>query len=94
MAIVTTELNEAESKMDPQKVLGGACRLLGEIVETFIMSNDVYEPLTDGVQEKCFISKSYDGTGHFQSAAVNILSIYKRLTGKDLVLTTPTEEDE
>ena len=79
--------------MEPQKVLGGACRLLGDIVESFAQTSDIYEPLTDGTQDRTFITKSYDGTGNFQSAAVNILNIYKRMTGKDLVLTTPEPEE-
>jgi RAB protein geranylgeranyltransferase component A len=39
------------------------------------------EPVTDGVDNHCFISKSYDATSHFETAANDVLSLYKRITG-------------
>ena len=43
--------------------------------------SDLLEPVADGVSDKCFISKSYDATSHFETAANDILSLYKRITG-------------
>ena len=39
------------------------------------------EPVTDGVENHCFISKSYDATSHFETAANDVLSLYRRITG-------------
>ena len=43
---------------------------------------DLLEPRTDGCENRCFISKSYDATSHFETAANDILNLYKRITGK------------
>lgn len=40
-------------------------------------------PLSD----KCFISKGYDATSHFETTVEDVLSMYRRITGKDLDLT-------
>lgn len=86
LVIISTEMNEAESQMEPARVLQPALRILGPVVESFTSVNDVFEPLSDGQTDKCFISRSYDGTSHFQSAAQNILAIYKLVTGEELDL--------
>lgn len=40
--------------------------------------------MTDGRTDKCFISKSYDATSHFETAANDVLSLYHRITGTEL----------
>jgi Rab GDP dissociation inhibitor len=37
--------------------------------------------------DKCFISKGYDATSHFETTVEDVLEMYKRITGKDLDLT-------
>ncbi|KYR02420.1 Rab GDP dissociation inhibitor alpha [Tieghemostelium lacteum] len=83
IAIVSTTV-ETEN---PEKELEPAYNLLGPIVEKFVSVTDFYEPITDGTQDKCFISKSYDATSHFETTCADVMDIYKRITGKDLVLT-------
>jgi Rab GDP dissociation inhibitor len=45
---------------------------------------DLLEPVGDGTQDNCFISKSYDATSHFETAADNVLSLYRRITGTEI----------
>jgi len=82
VAIVSTTVETEE----PLKELKPALDLLGPIAEQFVSVVDTYEPLTDGTKDKVFISSSYDATSHFETTCLDIFDIYKRITGKDLVL--------
>ena len=44
----------------------------------FVKVYDLFEPLSDGREDKTFISKSYDATTHFESVADDVLSLYER----------------
>eukprot|EP01132_Coremiostelium_polycephalum_P007691 gene7691-9461_t len=77
----TVETNEPEKELQP------AFNLLGPILEKFTSVSDFYEPIVDGTTDKCFISTSYDATSHFETTCNDVMSIYKRITGTDLVLT-------
>jgi Rab GDP dissociation inhibitor len=48
----------------------------------------------DGKRNACFISKSYDAASHFESAAVDVLNMYERLTGETLVLNISPDDEE
>lgn len=71
---------------DPVQELKPALDLLGPIQEQFVSISDTYEPLSDGRSDKVFITTSYDATSHFETTVQDVLDIYKRVTGKDLVL--------
>ncbi len=45
-------------------------------------------PFTVGTANKLFISKTYDATSHFETAITDVLDIYRRIMGKELVLTS------
>jgi Rab GDP dissociation inhibitor len=47
----------------------------------------LYEPVASGHEDSCFISKSYDATSHFETAANDVLSLYERITGTQLDMT-------
>lgn len=94
LAIISMELDEKEASVDPKRLFGGALKLLGPVLDTCVLPSTLYVPKSDGQDDKCFISESYDGTGHFQSAAQNILSLYQRITGTDLVLTNGQADAE
>jgi len=82
---------------DPVKELKPALDILGPIVEQFVSVTDSYEPLSDGTQDKVFISTTYDATSHFETTCEDVMHIYKRVTGKDLVLKPkehPQEEQQ
>jgi len=83
--IVETENPEAE--------LAGAIKLLGKIDEKFFCVRDMFVPTDDGSKSKVFISKSFDPETHFQESCEDILSTYKRITGKDMDLTPPKKEE-
>lgn len=90
VAICSTTVETA----NPIQELAPAFALLNPIVEQFISVVDTFEPLEDGTKDKCFISKSYDATSHFETTCLDILDIYKRITGKDLVLKPKEQQEE
>ena len=47
----------------------------------------MYAPSADGTKDQVFISDSFDPTSHFETAITDVMNIYKRITGSDLVLT-------
>jgi len=93
LAIISMEMDEKEAQADPQKLFGGAMRLLGPIVDFIAMPSTLYAPASDGKSDNCFISNSYDGTSHFQSAARNVLDLYEKITGRELVLTNGEDQE-
>jgi len=54
---------------------------------------DTYEPTDDGTKDKCFVSTSYDATSHFETTCLDVMDIYRRITGKEVDL-TPKEQPE
>jgi len=89
IAICSTTVETA----DPVKELKPALDILGPIVDQFVSIVDTYEPLSDGTNDKVFISTSYDATSHFETTCEDVLDIYRRVTGKALVL-KPKEHPE
>lgn len=83
IAIVSTVVETA----DPEKEIKVAFDLLNPIEEKFISITDVKEPISNGKDDNCYISKSYDASSHFQTTSLDVLDMYKRITGKDLDLT-------
>jgi Rab GDP dissociation inhibitor len=57
---------------------------LKSFYNSFDSVTDLLEPVTDGRTDHCFISKSYDATSHFETAADDVLSLYTRITGHEL----------
>jgi len=71
---------------DPRAELKVAVDLLGPVQETFYSIVDTYEPTSDGRKDKVFITSSYDATSHFETTVQDVLDVYRRLTGEDLVM--------
>jgi len=72
---------------NPQAELEPGIKVLGKgIIEKFYSVTDLFEPTSDGTQDKIFISKSFDQTSHFETTCDDILDMYKRITGKELDL--------
>jgi len=90
VAIVSTTVETS----DPVKELKPALDLLGPIAEQFVSVVDTFDPVEDGKKDKAFISKSYDATSHFETTCQDVLDLYKRITGKDLVLKPKEPEAE
>eukprot|EP01027_Heterolobosea_sp_BB2_P025629 GEZU01039334.1.p2 GENE.GEZU01039334.1~~GEZU01039334.1.p2 ORF type:complete len:444 (+),score=192.55 GEZU01039334.1:117-1448(+) len=79
IALVSTQVETDK----PEDELKPGLELLGPIEEKFYSVSDTYEPISDGSQDKVYISKSYDATSHFESVGDDILDMYKRITGQD-----------
>eukprot|EP00299_Pterocystis_sp_00344_P015034 c7489_g1_i1.p1 GENE.c7489_g1_i1~~c7489_g1_i1.p1 ORF type:complete len:449 (+),score=84.37 c7489_g1_i1:47-1393(+) len=71
---------------DPIAELQPGLDLLGPILEKFPSVSDFNEPVDDGQADRVFISKSFDQTTHFETTCLDIMEMYKRITGKDLDL--------
>lgn len=80
IAIVSTSM-EGD---DPNQELAHGLALLGNILQSFTTVANTYEPVADGSEDNCFISASFDGSSHFENDVADMLSLYKRVTGKDL----------
>jgi len=91
IAIVSTTVETG----DPEKEIQVALNLINPIEEKFISISEVKEPLASGKEDNIFISKTYDASSHFQTTSLDVLDMYKRITGKDLDLTPkPKAPDE
>lgn len=94
IAIVSTTV-ETDNPLEEVKP---GLEMLGNILEQFVYILDTYEPIDDGKNDGVFISKSYDATSHFESAAKDIINIYERITGekfdwKKMKVPGPEEEE-
>eukprot|EP01090_Pellita_catalonica_P000967 TRINITY_DN106_c0_g1_i1.p1 TRINITY_DN106_c0_g1~~TRINITY_DN106_c0_g1_i1.p1 ORF type:complete len:440 (-),score=68.65 TRINITY_DN106_c0_g1_i1:88-1407(-) len=79
---------------NPEKELEPAFALLGAIQEKFIYTTPNMIPTDDGTEDNCFVSSSYDATSHFETTCLDVMSIYKRLTGEDVDLSPPPKKEE
>ena len=50
--------------------------------------------MSSGSSDACYISKCYDATSHFETVADDVLSLYKRITNKDLDMSISADLDE
>ncbi|RUP44923.1 rab proteingeranylgeranyltransferase component A, partial [Jimgerdemannia flammicorona] len=90
LAIVSTVV-ETET---PEKEIEAGLALLGPIHDKFISVSPIEEPLGDGTEDQVFISRSYDATSHFETVCDDVKHIYRRVTGKDLVLKQRATQEE
>lgn len=79
---------------NPIQELAPAFALIGETIDRFDAVSDLLEPISDGSKDKCFISKSYDATSHFESCSLDVLSLYHRITGTELDMTISADMNE
>ena len=71
---------------NPEKELEMAYELIGPVLHKFTTFEDIYKPVSSSFSDNIFITNTLDPTSHFESAANNVLEIYKKITGKDLDL--------
>lgn len=72
---------------NPESELAPGLALLGDsVVDSFLSTDDLYEPLDDGRNDKAFITRSYDATTHFETTVDDVFDVYQRIFGKPLVL--------
>lgn len=82
IAFVSTTVESA----NPEAELAPGLALLGPTDEKFIEVRDTYAPITDGIEDKAFVSRGYDATSHFETVVDDVMDMYKRITGKPLDL--------
>jgi Rab GDP dissociation inhibitor len=80
----TVETTNPESEIKP------GLQLLEPIFQKFVSISDLYEPVDDGTASKLFITSSYDATTHFESTCLDILDVYRRITGEPFDFTKVT----
>merc|ERR1711916_299026 len=90
LAIVSTVV-ETDA---PEAELEAGLKILGDIEDKFVDVSDTFEPKEDGSKDKCFISKSYDSTSHFETTSTDVLALYKRITGEDCDLSPKKRSEE
>ncbi|KMZ62245.1 Rab-GDP dissociation inhibitor [Zostera marina] len=83
IAFVSTE---AETDQ-PEVELKPGMDILGPVEETFFEIYDRFEPTNQNEDDGCFVSTSYDATTHFESTVIDVLSMYTKITGKEVDLT-------
>eukprot|EP00824_Muranothrix_gubernata_P004249 TRINITY_DN15422_c0_g1_i1.p1 TRINITY_DN15422_c0_g1~~TRINITY_DN15422_c0_g1_i1.p1 ORF type:complete len:444 (-),score=95.95 TRINITY_DN15422_c0_g1_i1:37-1368(-) len=79
---------------NPIAELKPAFDVVGPIEESFTIVSDIYEPVSDGKNDNVFITTSYDATSHFETTCLDVLDVWKRMTGEELQLTIPEDDDE
>ncbi|XP_013617266.1 PREDICTED: uncharacterized protein LOC106323735 [Brassica oleracea var. oleracea] len=74
-------LTDAETD-NPQTELKPGIDPLGQVDELFFEIYDRYEPVNKPTLDNCCISTSYDATTHIDTTVVDVLNMYKLITGK------------
>lgn len=88
IAIISTTVETS----NPESELKLAYELIGPVLHKFTTFEDIYEPASNDFSDNVFITKTLDPTSHFETAAENVLEIYKKITGKDLDLENLPED--
>lgn len=83
LALVSTTVETNE----PAEELRPGVDLLGHVLESFVVVNDILEPVNDGREDQVYISRSYDATTHFETTVDDVFDLYRRIFNQDLVLT-------
>jgi Rab GDP dissociation inhibitor len=84
---VEEEVPGLSAEQVAQRELSAGLQLLTPVTRIFYDIYDMYAPSADGTKDQVFISDSFDPTSHFETAITDVMNIYKRITGSDLVLT-------
>jgi len=83
VAVISTDV---ETK-NPREEIQPALEVIGKPCEMFVTVSDLYEPSVQSMpDDNIFVTKTLDATSHFESAAEDVIRIYKLITGKDLDL--------
>uniref|UniRef100_A0A669B8E7 Rab GDP dissociation inhibitor n=1 Tax=Oreochromis niloticus TaxID=8128 RepID=A0A669B8E7_ORENI len=80
---IATVSTTAETS-NPEKEVQPGLELLEPIVHKFVSVSNLLVPNEDGKKSQIFVSRSYDGTNHFETECEDIKDMYQRLTGTEL----------
>ncbi|WFD29428.1 Rab GDP dissociation inhibitor alpha [Malassezia sp. CBS 17886] len=77
----------------PELELRPGLDLLGPIHEKFVTVSALEEPLDSGKDDNLFITRSYDPTSHFETVVEDVHDVWRRMTGKPLILKQKDAEE-
>ena len=88
LAIISTvaETNEHYKELAP------AFEIIGKTLEDFMIVSDEYEPISKEFNDNVIITRSFTSVSHFEPDTVDVLAMYKALTGKTLNLDEEEKE--
>lgn len=89
LAIISTIVETSDHMAE----LKPAFDIIGNVLETFVTISDEWEPVDDSFKDNVIITKSFTSVSHFEPDTVDVLNLYKRLTGKPLDLENLEEEE-
>jgi len=97
LAFLSTTIEEEVPGLSAEQVakreLAAGLQLLTPVTRIFYDVYDMFAPASDGTKDKVFISESFDPTSHFETAISDVMNLYRRMTGQELVLTNgPNQE--
>jgi len=84
---VETSVEGESAQATAARELAAGLQMLGSATRIFFDVTDLMKPAKDGTADKVFLSESFDATTHFETAITDVLAMYKRISGADLVLT-------
>lgn len=58
----------------------------GSFTSRFVSVTPIYTPISNGISDNVFITRSYDATSHFETVVDDVQHVWKSVVGKDLVL--------
>jgi len=82
IAIVSTQVETQK----PEDEIKPALKLLGPIEHIMCTVSTLFIP-TDNGEDGVFVTQSYDATSHFESASIDVMNMWRKIYGEDLVLT-------
>lgn len=82
LAICSTTA-EAKTVDEDLKIAFG---IIGPVLYKFVTEEVVYESASKDIVNNWFVTSTLDATSHFESAAENVVDIYRKITKKDLDL--------
>ena len=84
--VETPDVSGMSAEMVAHRELAAGLAMLKGVVRIFYDMYDELKPKAD-VPSTLFLTQSFDPTTHFETAITDVLEVYKRITGADLVLT-------
>jgi Rab GDP dissociation inhibitor len=88
-------ISATQETSKPEAELQVAMDIIGPVKEKFMTVTPMYEPTTPtNNPDNVYVTKTLDPTSTFESAAQDVLRIYKSITGKDLDLENLPEDIE
>lgn len=87
-------ISATQETANPEAELQIAYDIIGPTKEKFMTITPMYEPASETVSDNIYITRTLDPTSTFESAANDVLRVYKLITGKDLDLENLPEDIE